>query len=573
MKRLNAGLLAVAFVLSLFAGRLTRIQIITSGQYTEQALAQRMNKIDLIAERGTITDVNGAPLAMTQAAFGVFADPTQIDRSRRREIADRLADALGLDPGRVLTGLTKPDTQYVELAHRVTPEQAELITSFGFRGIGTLPESRRAYPADTVASNLIGFVNADGDGGEGLEYQYNELLKGTDGWQAVELGGSGQRIPMSGGRTKKPVAGQGLRLTIDQDVQWKAEELIAQAVEDHEAEWGTAVVMTPEQRLLAMASAPTYDPNEYAKAEPSALANPVVQVSFEPGSTGKIVTAAALLDKGLVTPEQRFTVPYRIQRADREFRDSEFHGTERLTFADIIAKSSNVGTILAGEPLAKQDLYDYLRAFGFAEKTGVNLPGESAGLLKDPKEWSGTDRYPISFGQSISVTSLQMASVYATIANGGVRVTPTVIAGTYDDRDGFVPAPPPASRRVITEKTARRLTTMLEAAVDHGTAEKARLGPYRVAGKTGTANRYDPAKKNKDGSLGGYDGYTGMFSGFAPADDPQVIVQIVLQNPRKGYYGGTVAAPVFKDLLSFSLKTLQVPPTGTPPPSVKLTAD
>ncbi|WP_106400765.1 peptidoglycan D,D-transpeptidase FtsI family protein [Actinocorallia populi] len=573
MKRLNVSLLIVAFVLSLFTGRLVQIQGVKSEEYAARALAQRMDEIGLLAERGTITDVNGAPLAMTQDAFGIFADPTQIKPSRREEIAGRLADALGLDPGKVLAGLSAPDTQYVELAHRVPAQRAELVASLGFRGIGAVPQSRRVYPADAVASNLIGFVNADGVGGEGLEFQYDKLLRGTDGWQRVERGGGGQRIPMGGGRIKKPVAGQGLRLTIDQDVQWKAEDLIAAAVEDHAADWGTAVVMTPGQRLLAMASAPTYDPNHYAEADPAALANPVVQAPFEPGSTGKIVTAAALLDKGLVTPEQPFTVPYRIRRADREFHDSEFHGTERLTFAGIIARSSNVGTILAGEPLSDKDLHGYLRAFGFAEPTGVNLPGETAGRLKEPQDWNGTDRYPISFGQAISVSSLQMAGVYATIANGGVRVTPSVIAGTYDSRGGFVPAAAPASRRVVAPDTARRLTTMMEAVVNQGTAKAARLGGYRVAGKTGTANRYDPEKKNKDGTRGGYAGYTGMFAGFAPADDPKVVVQIVLQNPRKGYYGGTVAAPVFRELLNFSLRTLKVPPTGTPAPIMKLTAD
>ncbi|ROO85144.1 peptidoglycan synthetase FtsI [Actinocorallia herbida] len=572
-KRLNAGLLIAAFLLSLCAGRLVRIQGIDAAEYTELARAQREYRIDLVAERGTITDVNGARLAMSQDAFGVFADPTLIEEADREKVAAQLAGTLGMKPAEILAGLGRPDTRYVELAHRVRPERAKLITALGHRGIGTFPEPRRVYPADSVAAQLVGFVKADGEGGAGLEFQYNELLKGTDGWQNLELDGDGRRIPLGDGHSRQPVAGRGLRLTIDQDIQWKAEELIAQAVEEHDAAWGTALVLTPDQRILAMASTPSFDPNAYQEAPESATRNLAVQEPFEPGSTGKIVTAAALLEEGLVTPEQAFTVPYSVRRAGREFHDAKFHETQRLTFAGILATSSNVGTILAGEPLAKEDLHRYLRAFGFAEPTGVNLPGETPGLLARPADWSGADRYPISYGQAVSVSSLQMASVYATIANGGVRTTPSVVAGTYDERGRFVPAAAPSSRRVVSPDTARRLSVMMEAVVNRGTARGARLDGYRVAGKTGTANRYDPAKQNAHGTTGGYDGYTGMFAGFAPADAPKAVVQIVLQDPRKGYYGGEVAAPVFRALLDFSLRTLKVPPTGTTAPDVPLTAD
>ncbi|GAB2851053.1 cell division protein FtsI [Actinocorallia aurea] len=572
-RRLNAALLIVAFLIALCAGRLVRVQGLDAPAYAERARVQREHRIELHAERGPITDASGARLAMSQDAFGVFADPSLVQAAEREELAARLAGVLGLDPAGVAARLAEPKTRYVEIAHRVPPERAKLITALGHRAIGTFAEPRRVYPADVLAAHLVGFVKADGDGGAGLEFQYDALLKGTDGWQQVELDGGRRRIPLGDGRGVPPVAGRGLRLTIDQDVQWKAGELIAQAVEEHDADWGTAIVMTPDQRILAMASAPVFDPNAYQEAPASALRNLAVEEPFEPGSTGKVVTAAALLEEGLAAPEQVFTVPYSIRRAGEEFHDAKWHPTQRLTFAGVLAASSNVGTILAGEPLANEDLYRYLRAFGLAEPTGVGLPGETSGLLAPPGEWSGADRYPISYGQAVSVSSLQMASVYATIANGGVRVAPTVVAGTYDAGGGFEPAPEPPRRRVVGEGTARQVSAMLEAAVDRGTAREAALGGYRVAGKTGTANRYDPAKPNPDGTVGGYDGHTGMFAGFAPADDPKAVVQIVLQNPRKGYFGGDVAAPVFRALLDFSLRTLKVPPTGTVPPALRLTDD
>jgi len=569
MRRLNAALLMMAFVLSLFAGRLVQLQGINSEKYAAAAIEQRLRKIELPAVRGTITDAEGNLLALTQEAHGIFADPTRVDPAKKTEIAARLSSMLGLDPATVLERLGKKGTQYVPLAHQVTPERTKLVMSLGYRGIGQVPESRRSYPADSVAANVIGFVNQDGDGGEGLEYAYNKLLKGEDGWQRVEISAvDGQHIPMGEGQTKEPVPGRGLRLTLSQDIQWKAEEAISAAVRKRKAESGTVVVMTPDGRILAMASYPTFNPNEYSKASPEQLSNRAVGEAFEPGSTGKVITAAALLEEGLVTPETPFTVPDRIRKYDRVFKDSHDHKPWRnITFGGILAKSSNVGTIIASESLSDERLHAYMTAFGFGAATGVGLPGENPGMFKTPDKWSGTDRYPISFGQTISVNALQMAGVYATIANGGVRVTPTLVAGTLDEEGDFTPAEEPESRRVISEDTARQLIRMLEGATtNEGTAPLARIPGYRVAGKTGTAERYLE-------SSGGYKGYTASFVGMAPADDPQLVVQVVLQDPKPKYYGGEVAAPVFKEVMEFALKTRKVAPTGTAAPTLKMFAD
>ncbi len=291
--------------------------------------------------------------------------------------------------------------------------------------------------------------------------------------------------------------------------------------------------------------------------------------AFEPGSTNKVITAAGALEEGVTTPERVYTVPDSLQRHDQTFNDSEEHETERMTLNGIMARSSNVGMILVGEQLGAKGLYEYLGKFGFGQPTGLDLPGENAGILTDPDEWWGTQLPSISFGQGLSVNAVQLASVYATVANDGVRVEPTVVAGTVDESGTFTQAGDPKRERVVSEKTADELKLMLEAVTgDEGTAQEARIPGYRVAGKTGTANRVDP-------DTGGYPGggYTSTFAGFAPADAPELIVQVVLHDPQTSYYGGEAAGPVFADVMSFGMKTLQIPPTEGDAPNIRLYED
>ncbi|MFB4316268.1 peptidoglycan D,D-transpeptidase FtsI family protein, partial [Actinomadura sp. 21ATH] len=571
VKRLNVGLLVVAFVLSLFAGRLVQLQTIESGDYSELAMEQRLQEIDLPAVRGDITDAQGNPLAMTVEARAIFADPYMIKPDRRQKVVDSLAPVLGLDPAYVMKVISRPDSRFEYLAHGVRPDRARLVTGFEFPGIGTLPEYRRQYPNDSLAAGVIGFVNSEGRGAAGLEYSMNEQLAGKDGWQRVEIGLNGQHIPMGQDQKRAPVPGKGLRLTLMRDVQFQAQRAIEEQVRKTGARSGSVIVMDPRDgRMLAMASAPGFDPNNYGDSSNDRWDSPIVQEAYEPGSTGKVVTAAAVMEKGGIRPDTPFTVPDRTRRYDRTFSDSHPHPTQRLTFAGVLATSSNVGTILASEKISPQALYQTLRDFGFGERTGIGLPAETAGQLAPPAKWSGTDRYPIAFGQSMSVNALQMASVYATIANDGVRVTPNLIAGTTGEDDAFTPAPKPETRQVISAGTAKQIRDMLEGVTSkEGTAPKARIKGYRVAGKTGTADILNPRCGCYDGS-----GYTASFAGFAPADDPQLVVQVVLQDPEKGsHYGGDAAAPVFKDVMSFALQTRKIPPTGSEPPIVKIHAD
>ncbi|MEV5711598.1 penicillin-binding protein 2 [Actinoallomurus sp. NPDC052274] len=579
IKRLNVGLLLVAFVLSLFAGRLVQLQGLESKGYAEAAIRQRLNRIPLPAVRGAITFAQGQPLAMTVDARVIYADPSLIQQYEqknhtniRNKIATTLASMFGLDPATLLKKLTprsKMD-RYRELIHHVEPDRARMVTAMNFTGIGTQQEYRRIYPGGSLAANVVGFVNAAGDGAAGLESSTNKLLKGRSGWQKVEVSEKGQRIPMGEDQQLKPIPGKGLRLTLDQDIQWKAQDAIAKQVKATKAQSGSVIVMDPRSgQVLAMATAPTFDPANYGKYPESDWGNRVVQDDFEPGSTSKVVTAAAALEAGHVTPDTVFDVPDHITKYDRTFHDSETHPTEPLTFAGVLAKSSNVGTIMASDKLTDAQLYQYMRAFGYGQETGVGLPGEDAGSLKPPNQWWGTDRYPLAFGQSVSVNALQVASVYATIANHGVRVTPSLIAGTTDDHGNLTPAAKPAQRRVITSTTAAELTKMLEGVISKdGTAPAAQIPGYRVAGKTGTAQRVNPRTGNYENG-----GYTATFVGFAPAENPQLVVEVVLQKPQNGYYGGEVAAPVFKDVMSFALQSRRVPPSSGRSQKIRISPD
>jgi cell division protein FtsI (penicillin-binding protein 3) len=569
VRRLNVGLLLIAFVLSLFAGRLVQLQGLAADGYAHRAVQQRLVKIDLPAIRGQITDAQGEPLAMTVDARAIYADPSRIKPEQRNQIAGSMSSILGLNPAAVLKLISTPNTQFKYIAHGVRPDKARTISALDFPGIGTLPEYRRIYPNNSVAANVVGYVGRDGNGLGGLEFTMNRMLAGRNGWQRVEISRDGQHIPMGEDQTLKPVPGRGLRLTLLRDLQYKAQVAIQKQVKATHAKSGSVIVIDPRSgQILAMASAPGFDPNNLTKADPRNLGNRPVQEAFEPGSTNKVITAAATMEKGGVTPNTAFTVPDHITRYGRTFHDSHPHSTERLTFGGVLATSSNIGTIMASERISQQTLYQFLRGFGFGALTGVGLPGETPGLLRPPNQWSGTDRYPIAFGQTVSVNALQMASVYATIANGGVRVTPTLVAGTTDGHGGFLPSPAPAHRRVISAETANQIIHMLEGVTTHeGTAPEAQIPGYRVAGKTGTAERVNPRCGCYRGG-----GYTASFAGIAPADNPQLVVQVVLQDPKGAHYGGEVAAPVFKDVMSFALQTQKIPPTGSKSPKIRIYA-
>ena len=560
-RRLEKILILVLIVLSLVAGRLIELQGLDRTSYSAMAEKQRLHTVDLTAPRGVILDRDGRPLAETVDARDVYTDPHKVTDATGE--AAKLAPVLGVDAP-TITRQMQLQTSFAYLAKAVTPELAAKVMDLDLPGIGVLPTSKRIYPAGTLASNLVGFVNADGKGAAGLELSFQNQLAGRNGWRTFETGLSGSPIPDGTDIGKQPEPGTGLQLTIQRDIQWEAQQAIAAQVRRVHADSGTVVVMNPRNgQLLALAVAPGFDPNHYSTYPLSSLGDPAVTDVYEPGSVNKVITMSAALQDGLVTPSSPFVVPPLYHYGGATFHDAEVHGTERLTLTGVLAKSSNIGTIEVARKLGAARLYRYLRAYGFGQPTGIGLPGDGSGLLPPLAQWSATTLPTVAFGQGVGVTALQVASVYATVANGGVRVTPNLIAGTIGSDGRLRRAAAPRHRRVISNRVATQLRDMLEAVTStEGTAPLAHIAGYRVAGKTGTAQRPTPH---------GYSGYTASFVGFAPADKPQLLVEVVLQNPRNGYYGGIVAAPVFHDVMSFALQTLRIPPTGTRPPVAKLT--
>lgn len=556
-------------VLILFACQLVRVQVIQAGAYQEKAAYEMQSTRIIPAPRGEITDVNGVSFARSVSAINIVVDQTQITDPAR--VAEFVAPILNLpaeDIEQSITGTRK----YAIVLRNARPAMWENLTKalYDFnkvlenkdldkRIIGFFPERVyiREYPSGELISSLIGFVRDDGVGASGIESGMNSLLAGKEGRYSYARG-NGAEIPGSQQELVAAKAGTNIRLTIDRDVQWVAAEAIASAVKQYRASSGTVIVMDPKTgAIIAHATAPTFNPNNTKKVALSLMRNPSVQDVYEPGSTGKVMTMAAALEEKAVTPTTVLKVPYKIKRAGEFFHDHERHPDKHLTTTGILAESSNTGTILIGEKLSNEMLHDYLTKFGIGVKTGSGLPGESAGLLRPVSNWSGTTAPTVAFGQGYSVTAMQATSVFATIANNGVRVSPTVIAGTSDASGHFTPAANRTTTRVISEDTAVKLRIMMESVVGvNGTAPSAAIPGYRVAGKTGTAERYDSR-------TGRYSGYTASFIGFAPADAPRYVMSVTIQDPKNGHYGGALGGPVFKKVMTFVLQSKHVAPTGT----------
>ncbi|MFD8739694.1 peptidoglycan D,D-transpeptidase FtsI family protein [Streptomyces sp. NPDC059618] len=586
--RLRMVSLALTLVMLAFVVRLLQVQAVDASTYAAKAEQNRYVGRTLAAERGGITDRDGIELATSVDAYDITADPTMFTRAATKvgdapeQAAALLGPIIGQDVDTVARKLRTPNTRYTLLAHRRTPQvwqqikdlKSTLAAKAGtdgstvnvLAGVLAVPASKRVYPNGGLAAGILGWVNADGKGGGGIEQQLNKELTGKDGKIRYAQSG-GRQVPTVGSTETPAVAGSDVELTIDRDIQWAAQDAITEQVKKSRADRGYVIVQdTRTGQVLAMANAPGFDPNDLTQANAAAMGNAALQDAYEPGSTAKLMSMAAVLQENVATPGTHVVVPNRLHRGDRLFQDDVDHKTWDLTLNGVLARSSNIGTILATGQLGKTQkqadevLYSYLRKFGIGSHTGLGFPGETAGILAPADKWSTSQQYTIPFGQGMSINAMQAASVYSTIANGGVRVEPTLVRGTKGPDGRFTPAPAPRKSRVVSEKTARTLAQMLESVVDdeQGTGIKARIPGYRVAGKTGTANRVDPA-------TGKYHGYTSSFAGFAPADKPRITVYCAIQNATKGsYYGGQICGPVFKQVMEFALKTLQVPPTGAP---------
>ncbi|MFI9830706.1 penicillin-binding transpeptidase domain-containing protein [Streptomyces sp. NPDC051913] len=591
--RLRMVSLALTLVMIAFVVRLLQVQAVDASTYAAKAEQNRYVGYTLAAERGQITDRAGVALATSVDAYDITADPTLFKRKQLKiddgpeQAAALLAPILGQEQSE-LTEKLRTKGQYVKLAGRQTPQvwkqikdlksalatKAEEGTGVNvLAGVFAVATSKRVYPNGDLAAGILGWVNADGKGGGGVEQQLNKLLTGKDGKIRYAQSG-GRQVPTAGSTETPAVPGSDVELTIDRDIQWAAQNAITEQVQKSKADRGYVIVQdTKTGEILAMANSPGFDPGDLSQADPGTLHNWAVEDAYEPGSTAKVMSMAAVLEENTATPLTHVTVPNRLHRGDRLFKDDIDHKTWYLTLNGVLAMSSNIGTILATGQLGKtqaqsnQILYSYLRKFGLGSYSGLDFPGETKGILAAPQDWSTSQQYTIPFGQGVSLNAMQAASVYSTIANGGVRVEPTLVRGTQGPDGRFTPAAQPKKARVISAKTAKTLAQMLESVVDDeaGTGAKARIPGYRVAGKTGTANRVDPA-------TGKYHGYTSSFAGFAPADSPRITVYCAIQNATKGsYFGGQICGPVYKQVMEFALKSLQVPPTGTKSASLPVT--
>ena len=567
-KRIRGLVLILAVVMFMFGLRLVQVQALQAGNYRELAVNEMEKVRTLQAPRGDITDINGVPFARSVSATSIVVDQTQITDPAK--VAAFVAPILNMKVQEVQEAVTgtrkwnmvarnaKPAT-WLKLSNALDQYNSRFKAMSPDRIIGFFPERSyvREYPSGNLIASLIGFVNHDGVGATGLESSMNSKIKGIDGKYSYANGYKAE-IPGSQSEIIPAQSGTSIRLTVDRDIQWVASKAIAEVVKSSRALSGTVIVMDPKTgHILAHATAPTFDPNDTTKVSLVAMRNPSVLDVYEPGSTGKVMTIAAAIEEKKITPQTVLTIPDKLKRSVKVFRDHEPHPTQRLTTAGVLAVSSNTGSIKIGEMISNDKLYDYLTKFGIGSKTGSGLPGESRGILPKVADWSGTTAPTVAFGQGYSVTAMQATSVFATIANDGVRVSPTVIAGTSDSSGNYTPSATRESVRVISPETASQMRLMMESVVSaSGTAPSAAIPGYRVAGKTGTAQRIDD-------TCGCYRGYTASFIGFAPADKPAYVISVTIQDPKGLHWGGYLGGPVFKKVMSFVLQTKGIAPTGT----------
>jgi cell division protein FtsI/penicillin-binding protein 2 len=544
------GLLFATFLLLLgIAGaRAAWLGIVKGPSLASAAASQQTASLPLPGQRGAIVDRNGLELAVSEPADDVSATPYLVKDPVR--VAAQLAPLLRADADSITRTLARRDTGFVYLARALPAQRAEQISRLKIEGIQLTPRYLRAYPRGPLAAQVLGAVGTDGDGLSGLEYSKDRLLRGVDGERRLVKDALGQSIEVRD--TRPAQAGQQIQLTIDAAIQEQVEQTLAEVGQTYQPKGATAFVMDPRSgEILALANWPRIDANAPWNAPAYAAQNRAVGYTYEPGSTFKAITVAGALQDGIVTPQTSFDLAPTIQVADRTIGESHTRGYERLTTAQILAQSSNVGAITIGLRLGKTRFDHWVRTFGFGRPTGVDLPGEERGIVLPVSKYSGSSMGNLPIGQGEAVTPMQMAQAYAVIANGGILRSPRIIS-----RVGGRPVRAPRGRRIISRQTARELRQMLEGAfAPGGTASEVSIPGYQLAGKTGTANKID-----SDTGAYSTSRYIASFIGFAPALNPRLLIGVVVDEPQGAIYGGTVAAPAFGRIASFALPYLRIPP-------------
>ena len=543
--RLLVAIFALAFAaVFLRAGWLQGVQ---AGPLDRLAASQHRETIAVPAQRGTIYDRTGVELAIGERATTVYANPKQIRDPRAVAVA--AGRALGKDPTRLFRLLSDRSRGFVYLARKADPRSADALRRQEIVGLGFYPEERRTYPLGDVASEVVGYAGVDNRGLAGLELSLDRVLRGEDGRKTVVRDPFGHALDVV--ESKESRDGRDVRLTLDNTLQRHVERVLAAT----RARWGaratTAVVLDPRTGgVLAMATEPGFDANRFPSIPRERGRNPAVTDTYEPGSTFKVVTLSAVLETRMVSPTTSYVLPYSIQVSDRVIHDAVERGTETMTVAEILSKSSNVGVVTLALGLGRERLSEWIARFGFGEATGIEYPGETGGIVVPPERWSGSSIGNIPIGHGIAVTPIQMASVYAMLANGGVAIEPHLVERIEGESRRRR-----AARRVIASMTAKQVMGMLRGVVEDGSGGEARVPGYFVAGKTGTAAKPDPVN-------GGYSKtrYVGSFVGFVPALRPRLVVLVTVDEPKGTIWGGAVAAPAFREIARFALQYLRVPP-------------
>jgi len=558
-KRITILLVLVSLFLSILILRLSWIQFVRGPELQKGAILNRTRDVPVPAKRGTIYDRNGKELAVSISADTVYAFPAQIRRlkpEKQEEIARQLAEVLGLKQDEVLRKITKK-TSIETVKVKIDSDKAKKLKELDLPGISIVEQSKRYYPNDTLAAHILGFTNIDNIGGNGIEITYEKELKGIPGKIVIEKDATGRDIPQAMHKYIPPQEGNSLYLTVDETIQHFVERELDKIVEKYQPEKATIIVMEPKTgEILALGNRPTYNPNNYNEFDPKTWRNFAISDAYEPGSTFKVVTASSGLEEGVVRPQDRFYDPGNIEIMGEKIKCWKAGGHGSQTFVEVVQNSCNPGFISVGQKIGVEKYLRYVQAFGFGRKTGIPLPGEATGILVPAKRATNLDLATMSIGQTNAVTPIQLLTAASAIANDGMLMKPQLVREVRNINGEVVKTlEPEAVRQVISRETARELAGILESVVAEGTGKNAYVEGYRVAGKTGTAQKISPG--------GGYISgkYVASFVGFAPANDPKLAAIVVIDDPKGGiYYGGQIAAPVFGAVIGDSLKYLGIPP-------------
>ncbi|HMG72777.1 MAG TPA: penicillin-binding protein [Pyrinomonadaceae bacterium] len=537
----------------LIGARLVQLQVSQHDDFTSRARNQQLSAIETSPTRGQVLDRQGRELARSIDTESFFADPRDI--SDPNDTAKRIASITGQDRdelARRLAVAIDAKKQFIWIVRRVNIESAKKLDAMEVKGVYSRREPKRYYPNDSLAAHVLGFVGTDEIGLSGVEQSYNEKIRGESGKVYLEMDRDRRAFESY---EVQPNPGQTVVLTIDQTIQYRTEQALGAAVERAHAKSGTAIVMDPRTgEILALANAPSFDPNQSQESTAEARVNGALQNIYEPGSTFKVVAYSAAIEKGLVRPEDKIDCQMgQITVAGRLIHDHHPFGV--LTIADALAQSSNVGAIKLGLLVGNESMYEYMKRLGFGSRTGIDLAGESAGLLKSLGRWQPSSIGSMAMGQEIGVTPLQMATAYCVLANDGMLVKPHVVRELRSPEGAVVFQAKPETRRALKAETTAALRNMLEGVTLHGTARKAQLDGYTAAGKTGTAQKIDPKTHAYSATK-----YIGSFVGFAPVKNPAVVIIVVIDEPQGSYHGGDIAAPVFREIAEQVLPDLSVSP-------------